>query len=113
LPLLLDIGGGLGGGPPPILSFFYFLEAATKKNASFGILEFLMNPQRIFGVLLLVCGVVLLITGFNAAHSISDQVSRTFTGRFTETTTWYIVGGIVSGLLGLSMILFGVRGKSA
>ena len=70
-----------------------------------------MNPQRIFGVVVLVVGVVLLIMGMNASDSVADRVSETFTGRFTETTTWYIVGGIAAGVLGLLMVLAGGGGK--
>jgi hypothetical protein len=40
-------------------------------------------------------------------------VSNTFTGRFTDKTTWFIVGGVAAGLLGLLTILFGLRGKNA
>lgn len=72
-----------------------------------------MSPQRITGILLLVIGVVLLIIGMNASHSVSDQVSRTFTGRFTQATTWYIVGGIASALIGLLLMVIGVRGRHA
>jgi hypothetical protein len=71
-----------------------------------------MSPQRILGIVLLVVGVILLIIGMNASHSVADRVSNTFTGRFTEATTWYIVGGIGSALLGLLIVLFGGRGKS-
>jgi len=70
-----------------------------------------MSSQRIGGVVLLIIGVILLVTGMNASHSLADQVSNTFTGRFTDATTWYIVGGIAAGLLGLLMILFGLKGK--
>jgi hypothetical protein len=72
-----------------------------------------MNPQRIFGIVLLVVGIFLLITGMNSSHSVADQVSNTFTGRFTDNTTWYILGGIVAGVAGLSMLVIGGRGKSA
>jgi hypothetical protein len=72
-----------------------------------------MSPQRILGTVLLVVGVILLIIGMNASHSVSDQVSHTFTGRFTQATTWYIVGGIASALLGVLLMLFGVRGRHA
>ena len=71
-----------------------------------------MSPQRILGIVLLVVGVILLIIGMNASHSVADRVSNTFTGRFTEATTWYIVGGIGSALLGLLIVLFGGRGKA-
>lgn len=70
-----------------------------------------MSPQRILGIVLLVVGVILLIVGINASHSMADRLSETFTGRFTEATTWYIIGGIASALLGVLLLLFGVRGK--
>ena len=72
-----------------------------------------MSPQRILGTVLLIVGVILLIIGMNASHSVTDQVSRTFTGRLTQGTTWYIVGGIASALLGVLLILFDVRGRRA
>jgi uncharacterized membrane protein len=62
-----------------------------------------MGQQRIIGIVLLVVGVVLLIMGLNASDSVADTVSETFTGRFTDKTTWFIVGGIGLGLLGLLM----------
>jgi hypothetical protein len=63
-----------------------------------------MNAQRIVGIVLLAIGVILFIVGMNSSHSIADQVSNTFTGRFTQATTWYIIGGIGAALLGLLMV---------
>ena len=62
-----------------------------------------MSPQRIVGIVLLVLGVVLFVIGIQASDSVADQLSDTFTGKFTNSTTWYIVGGIGLGLLGLLM----------
>jgi hypothetical protein len=59
------------------------------------------------GVVLLVVGVALLIVGVNASHSLADSLSNTFTGKFTEKTTWYIVGGAAAAVLGLIMLLTG------
>jgi len=72
-----------------------------------------MNPQRLIGVVLLVLGVVLLIVGVNSSHSIADKVSDTVSGRYTDATMWYIIGGIGAGVIGLLMVLFGLRAKSA
>jgi hypothetical protein len=72
-----------------------------------------MLQQRIIGVALLVVGIVCVVVGMNASHSVADQVSKTFTGRFTEATTWYIIGGIASGLIGMGMIAAGIRGTRA
>jgi drug/metabolite transporter (DMT)-like permease len=65
-----------------------------------------MSTQRILGIVLLIVGVIFLIMGMNSSHSMADQVNNTFTGRFTERTTWYIIGGIALALLGLVMALF-------
>jgi hypothetical protein len=62
-----------------------------------------MAPPRIAGLILLVLGVVLLVIGLQASDSVADQLSETFTGKFTDSTTWYIIGGLGIGLLGLLM----------
>ncbi len=72
-----------------------------------------MSPQRMAGIVLLVVGVILLIIGMNASHSAADRWSNFFTGHFTDTTVWYIVGGIASALLGALLMLFGVSGRHA
>ena len=72
-----------------------------------------MSPQRIAGIALLVIGVGLLVVGMNASHSITDQVSNTFTGKFTDETTWYILGGIAMGVVGVLMLAIGGSGKNA
>jgi len=66
-----------------------------------------MSSQRILGIVLLVVGVGVLIYGLNASHSFADRVSDTFTGRFTQATTWYIVAGSASGLMGLLLVAVG------
>jgi uncharacterized membrane protein len=71
--------------------------------------ELKMSAQRAVGVVLLIVGIVLLIVGMNASNSLADQVSNTFTGRFTQETMWYIIGGIASGLIGLLMLLVNLR----
>lgn len=68
-----------------------------------------MKPQAIVGIVLLLGGIALLIFGMNASHSVADQVSNTFTGKFTQDTMWYIIGGIVVGVLGLLMLLMGLN----
>lgn len=66
-----------------------------------------MSHQRIVGIVLLVVGVVLLIIGLNSSESVADQISETFTGRFTRATIWYIIGGAALAVLGLLMVLVG------
>ena len=69
-----------------------------------------MNPQRAIGIALLAVGVILVVIGMNSSHSAVDQLSNTFTGRFTDNTMWYIVGGIGTGIVGL-VLLSGIVGK--
>jgi uncharacterized membrane protein len=63
-------------------------------------MESTVNNQHIIGVVLLVVGVVLLIVGLNASDSAADRWSNFFTGHYTDTTVWYIVGGIAAAVGG-------------
>lgn len=73
-----------------------------------------MNERGIIGAILLVAGIVLFVIGVSSSDSLADQVSETFTGRFTDATMWYIIGGLVSGFGGLLLLLVGgARGKNA
>ncbi|MGD0726479.1 MAG: DUF3185 family protein [Spirochaetia bacterium] len=64
-----------------------------------------MSTTRILGVILLIGGVVLIIIGITASHSLADNLSRFFSGRLTEHTMWYIFGGIASAVVGLALTL--------
>jgi uncharacterized membrane protein len=68
-----------------------------------------MNAQRLAGLVLLVVGIILLFVGINASNSLADQVSELFRGRFTDRTMWYLIGGAVMSLVGLSLVLVGGR----
>ncbi len=68
-----------------------------------------MSIQRIIGLVLLIGGIILIVVGVTASRSFADQVSNFFTGHLTETTLWYIIGGIAAAILGLVLLL--VRGR--
>ncbi len=72
-----------------------------------------MSPQRIAGIVLLVLGVIVLMIGLNASDSVSDKLSETFTGSFTDRTNWYILGGIGMAVVGLVLSLVGMKTKGA
>ncbi len=55
---------------------------------------------NMFGVALVVLGVVLLVMGFSAADSIGSSFSRLFTGNPTDKSIWLMIGGVVCILLG-------------
>jgi hypothetical protein len=71
-----------------------------------------MSGNRIIGLVLLAVGVALLFFGYNASQSVGEQVVQGFTGRFTNQTMWYLIGGIAAIVGGGGLILWG-GGRSA
>lgn len=69
-----------------------------------------MSYTVVFGLVLAIVGVVLLLFGWNQSQSLVDQVAETFTGRFTESTMWYIVLGVAALAGGIGLMLAGARG---
>ena len=64
-----------------------------------------MSMQRIIGLVLLVVGIILIVMGVTASRSFGDRLSNFFTGRFTETTVWYLIGGIALAVVGLVLVV--------
>lgn len=65
-----------------------------------------MNSNQLIGIALLVLGASLVYFGYAASQSVGEQISQTFTGRFTDSTTWYFIFGAVSLLGGFVLIAF-------
>lgn len=65
-----------------------------------------MPLSRIIGIVLLVVGAALLVFGLQAIDTIGEELHETVTGRYTDTTMWYIIGGGGLGLLGLLLAIF-------
>lgn len=53
-----------------------------------------MNVMRVLGIALAAAGVVFLVIGLSATDSPVEQLSETFTGKYTSQTLWYIAGGL-------------------
>ena len=53
-----------------------------------------MNVTRLLGIIILVVGIVLLGFGINSSQAITEKVVEGVSGRYTEHTMWYIIGGI-------------------
>ena len=68
-----------------------------------------MSTTKLLGVALLVVGLVLLFFGWQSSQSVVDQVSETLTGRFTDSTLWYIVAGAASFVVGAVLLASGRR----
>jgi drug/metabolite transporter (DMT)-like permease len=65
-----------------------------------------MGGQRVLGIVLLVVGAVLLYFGWQSSQSLGDQITETLTGRFTDATMWYIIGGAAALAAGAFLTLF-------
>ncbi len=69
-----------------------------------------MNISRILGLILLVIGIVCLGFGWNSSNTFVNEVSAATTGRFTQQTMLYIIGGIAM-VLGGGALFIGGRPK--
>ncbi len=68
-----------------------------------------MSAMRIVGIVMLVVGLILLYFGFQASDSFGEQVHETVTGRYTDDTMWYLIGGGALAVGGLLLAIFGKR----
>lgn len=59
-----------------------------------------MGNSKLIGLVLLVVGIALLYFGYQSSQSVGEQVSETLTGRFTDETTWYLIGGAAAAVAG-------------
>jgi drug/metabolite transporter (DMT)-like permease len=66
-----------------------------------------MSGIRVLGIVLAVVGAVILAVGLNASHSLVDQASQTFIGRYTQGTMAYIIIGLAALVGGGLMALVG------
>jgi hypothetical protein len=69
-----------------------------------------MSP-RIIGIVLLVVGILLLGFGLNATESFTDAVNESVTGRYTDETMLYLIGGAVATISGLFLALRGSKAR--
>lgn len=60
-------------------------------------------------VVLLIVGILLIIGGIHASESFNSALSRFFTGSPTDKTIWFLIGGIVMGIVGLFGLLRGPK----
>lgn len=64
-----------------------------------------MNQKRLIGLALLLIGVILLVFGFNSSQSAVEELSEALTGRYSDETMMYLIGGAVATVIGLVMLL--------
>lgn len=67
-----------------------------------------MNINQILGLVILVIGVILFGFGINSTQAVSEKVVEGVSGRYTEHTMLYIVGGLAM-MVGGAALAFGKR----
>ncbi len=63
--------------------------------------------NRILAIVLLVVGLILLFFAYQSSQSLGDQVTEAVTGRFTDSTIWFLILGAASAVAGVGLLLFG------
>lgn len=66
-----------------------------------------MSGSRVLGLLLVVVGAGLLYFGWNATRAPMERFSETLTGRYSDRTQGYLIGGGAALVVGLGLTLFG------
>ena len=71
-----------------------------------------MGISRLIGLVVLVAGVALFVFGLISADQWNEQLREAFTGNFSESTTWSLLGGAGLAIVGFVMTLFGAKAKA-
>lgn len=66
-----------------------------------------MSIARLLGIALIILGAVLLFFGMQSTDSVGEKIVEGVTGRYSDGTMGYIIGGAVSGVVGLALLVFG------
>jgi len=64
-----------------------------------------MNAKNVLGFVLLIIGAALLFFGVQATGAFGEKVVHDFTGHYTDNTMTYLIGGGVSAVLGLALLV--------
>jgi hypothetical protein len=60
--------------------------------------------MKTIAVVLLVLGAILLYFGFTASQSMTEEIGEALTGKYSDETMAYIIGGAVSAVAGLFLL---------
>ncbi|ANB02361.1 DUF3185 family protein [Ectothiorhodospira sp. BSL-9] len=66
-----------------------------------------MATNKILALVLIVVGLILLFLAYQSSQSVGDQLTEAVTGRFTDSTIWFLLLGAASAVAGVGMLLFG------
>ncbi|MCC5987031.1 MAG: DUF3185 family protein [Pararhodobacter sp.] len=66
-----------------------------------------MTSSTIVGFVALALGGVLLFVAWRASNAPVDQLSQALTGRYTDNTMWYVLGGVAGVVVGAALLYRG------
>jgi hypothetical protein len=61
----------------------------------------------ILGLVVLAVGALLLFFAWRASNAPLEQMSEALTGRYSNSTIWYLVGGVVDVVAGAALLFRG------
>ncbi|NYS26765.1 DUF3185 family protein [Rhodobacteraceae bacterium 2376] len=64
-----------------------------------------MPKSNIIGIVALALGGVLLFFAWRASNAPVEQISEALTGRYTSSTMWFLVAGIVGVVAGVALLV--------
>ena len=68
-----------------------------------------MSTTKLAALVLIVVGGGLLYFGYSASGSALESVTESVTGRYSDGTTMYLIGGAVCAVVGAGVLLFGKK----
>ena len=71
-----------------------------------------MRSNIALAFVLLVVGSILLYFAYQSSQSVGDQVAEAVTGRFTDSTIWFLISGAASVVAGFGLLLFGQSARN-
>jgi len=68
-----------------------------------------MGTKQLLAIVLIAVGAILLYMGLTATDAPMEQLGKQLTGKYSDNTQMYIIGGAVSAVVGVALFLFGKK----
>lgn len=68
--------------------------------------------NKFLAIVLLIIGLILLFLAYESSQSLGDQVTEAVTGRFTDSTIWFLILGAASAIVGVGLLQFGKSARN-
>ncbi|MGM0526283.1 MAG: DUF3185 family protein [Pseudomonadota bacterium] len=65
--------------------------------------------NKVVGLVLVIVGAILLYMSYQASESLASEASQAVMNEPTDSTMWYLIGGIAAVIIGLYAVLKGKK----